>query len=201
MLFFGNMNPSRSVSRRRHSSRERGRGRSRRHSSQKQVPNGAFRVELYSQKSLSDELRNAIITSNFCSRGASVGISPEWLEFQLSRAPIVFVGFRDEEEVCGFLIAFPFGKGYDAKDRRYFRTWTLDSICRSPDPTTKPITSLLMEALVDLAERNGAKSIELFASTDQTFEVYQKYGFRGVRRSDRYRGDNSSGGFMRLDLN
>lgn len=64
-------------------------------------------------------MRDAILESGFCVRNGKVGVAQEWLQFQLTQAPMILVGFYGNA-LAGFLLAFAYAKIYEEykKDAR-----------------------------------------------------------------------------------
>lgn len=143
-----------------------------------------MQIHMFSSKTLPAAYQEAIMEGNFCRRGNSF-ISPEWIEFQLSHAPVILVAVFDGN-VGAFLIGFKHGKEGVGGGDVPKHAWHLDTICRSPHSIWKPSVPLLMNRFIKEARRQaGIKTVRLYATTRDSADVYVRYGFEPVGRIKR----------------
>jgi hypothetical protein len=140
-------------------------------------------IQAFSSKTLTDNIARQILTSNFCMRDDKHAVDLGWLEFQLSRAPIILVA-EVNGHLGGFLLGFTRNKD-KASDKK---TWTLDTVCRKPGDNFKSVVSLLIDRFSTFAKKHRMRAINLYATTDFSRTAYEKYGFVATSKKDEYGG-------------
>ncbi len=150
-------------------------------------------VRMFSHSTIPIKYKEEILQSGFCARGDKVGISLNWLEFQMSRAPMIVICLENRE-VKAFLFGFNYNKDERTPDdeteeeemarHKMSKEWTLDTICRDPDPSSKPYTALILNRFLKEAINRGIGRIGLFASTPEAATAYLKYGFKPKGKRD-----------------
>lgn len=105
---------------------------------------------------------------------------------------MVIVGLHNWN-VEAFVVGFDRNKD-DEETNSKLNIWTLDTICRNPDPKYKMFAQLVLQRFIK--SKNHVDEIQLYATTVQSAEAYVRYGFKTKTQVDENGGTSM---FMRLN--